>query len=202
MKTASLLLASLLMVSSAFAYDVSTMLSKAQRDFARGDMNSAKTEFNKVLKEDAHNTTAINYLRMIAAADKGKKNNALKQKLEALVIPKIALKDATFNSALDFLTQQASKLSGGKIKVSFVVKLPKNFAKTQKVTLNLNDVPFTEVLTYIGALTGTQFQIQQYAILVTKKEATSPVNQPPGAQPSATPAKTPAVSPISKPVVQ
>ncbi len=50
----------------------------------------------------------------------------------------------------------------------------------QTVTLNLTNIPFTEVLKYVGQLTGTRFDIEKYAIVV--RPATPAVASAPAAE--------------------
>lgn len=146
---------------------VQDALTEAQRDYIRGDTDAAKERFQFVLELDPHNVTAQNYLRMIQTSEANKgKNGELEKTLTSLVIPRVQLKDATFDSTLDYLKQTAEKASGGKTKVSFVVQVPAEVATRTKVSLDLSDLPFTEVLHYLSELTGFKFSIEKYAITV------------------------------------
>jgi hypothetical protein len=150
-------------------------LTEAQRDYIRGDMDAAKERFQFVLQLDPQNITALNYLRMIVTAENASgRNGALEKELNALVIPHVELKEATFDTTLEYLKQTAAKVSGGKTKVNFVVQLPQDVATSTKVTLNLSDVPFTEVLHYVSELTGFTFSIDKYAITVKQASAATP----------------------------
>ncbi len=90
----------------------------------------------------------------------------MEKALTALIIPHVQLKDATFDSTLEYLKQTAEKASGGKTKVSFVVQVPEDVATKTKVSIDLADIPFTEVLHYLSELTGFKFTIEKYAITV------------------------------------
>jgi hypothetical protein len=156
------------------------LLTEAQRDYLRGDADNAKQKFKMVLESDPRNVTAQNYLRMIAVQEKsGNGAGQLEKQLQALILPRVELKDATFGTALEYLKQNAAKVSEGKTKVSFVVQVPADIADSKKVTLSLTNVPFTEVLRYMGELTGFRFAIEKYAIFVKEKTgAPSPSAQP------------------------
>jgi hypothetical protein len=96
------------------------------------------------------------------------------KQLSAIVLPKIEFREATLGSALDFLKQQVNKQSEGKTMVNFVLQLPEEQVKKQTVTLSLANVPFTEVLRYLGTLSGTTFTFEKYAITVRPAAGTAP----------------------------
>ena len=173
MKTLAMIVAGLLLVcgEGAMAQSSQQLFSEAQRAYIGGDVETARQKFQTVLELDPANIGAKNYLRMIAAQQKTDGNGQLEAQLKSLVLPKVEFKDATFGSALEYLKQQAAKQSAGKIKVSFVVQLAPEFAETQRVSLNLADIPFTEALHYLGELAGVDFKIEQYAVIVKKKPA-------------------------------
>jgi hypothetical protein len=78
----------------------------------------------------------------------------------------VELKEATLGSALDFLKKTVDRQSEGKLAVNFVVQLPDDQVTTQPVTLSLSNVPFTEVLRYLGGVAGLNFVYDKYAIIV------------------------------------
>jgi len=85
--------------------------------------------------------------------------------LENLRVPKLEFREATLDSALQYLTQQASTLSGGDLKLNFVVKLsPEQQSKT--ITLSLGDIPLSEVLKYVAELAGVSVSYETHAIVI------------------------------------
>ncbi len=143
--------------------------SEAQRAYLAGDTATAKTKFQEVLTVDPTNIGAKNYLRTILMAEKKDKKGALSGQFATLIVPKVSFKEASLASVLDFLKGKAAELSDNKIAPSFVLKLPADFAAQTPITLELSNVPFTEVLRYLGDLTSTKFDIQEYAIVVTQR---------------------------------
>ena len=143
--------------------------SEAQRAYLGGDTATAKTKFQELLSVDPSNVGAKNYLRMIVMAEKKDKKGALSGQLATLMVPKVSFKEASFASVLEFLKTKAAELSANKVAPSFVLQLPPDFAKQTPITLELSNVPFTEVLRYLGDLTSTKFQIQEFAIVVTQR---------------------------------
>lgn len=145
-------------------------MSEAQTAYIRGDTEGAKKQFQLVLQIDPRNQVASNYLRMIQAQDAKKPvGNNQEIQLAKLIIPKLEFRDATLGSAIEYLRQAVTKASDGKQSVNFVLNIPDEQAKTQTITLALSNIPFTEVVKYIGELAGLRFDYEKYAIKVSSK---------------------------------
>ena len=169
------------MAAGALAESTQEMLTAAQAAYVRGDVETAKKTFLLISKTDPKNQTAIGYLRMIAAQEaKGPAENATRKQLDKLIVPKIEFREATLGSVLDFLKQAALKNSDGKVAVNFVVQLPEDVVKTQTVTLSLTNIPFNEVLKYVGGLANVEFTFDKYAIIVKPHNAAAPATTQPG----------------------
>jgi hypothetical protein len=171
------------------AQSAQQILSDAQTAYIRGDMESAKKGFEMVYRMDPRNAVAIGYLRMIKVAEaKAPKGNDLEKQLEGVIIPKVEFREATLTSGLDYLRQAIGKVTDGKVPVNFVVNLPEE-QKNYPVTLSLTNVPFTDVLRYVGGLANVKFSYDKYAISVQSAGAPppAPVSAPPATQ-STTPA--------------
>jgi len=168
-------------------HDAHDTLSDAQRAYLRGDMDTAKQLFKIELELDPHNVTAINYMRMINTQEKSNgETSALREKqLAALILPHVELNEATLGTALDYLKQSAARQ--GVTDVSFVVQAPQDVVDSKKVTLNLSKIPFTEVMRYMGELTGFKFAIEKYAIVVKPDAVTVVTSASPVPAPAATP---------------
>ena len=147
--------------------EVQTLLTEAQTAYMRGDIESAKANFEMVNKLDPRNQTAIAFLRRIQVelAQKGGAG-AVEKKLAAIIIPNLEFKDATLRETLDFLRKKVNDMPNNQQPVNFVMQLPDEQAATAKVTLNLTNIPFTEALRYIGGLAGVSFAYDKYAITV------------------------------------
>lgn len=172
----------LLLYGYAFAVDPTTQqtFTEAQRAYLAGDLRTAKEKLRLVLAMEPNHQSARSYLRMIAAQEaKAGTGGELQQQLKSLVLPKVELRDATFGAALDYLKQLAKKQTDGKIDPSFVVQLPDYFVKTKTVTLNLNNIPFTEALRYLGELAQVKFAVEKHAVVVKElSNSSSPSSAP------------------------
>jgi hypothetical protein len=150
------------------------LLTDAQRNYFRGDLEAAKTGFQQVLAIDPRNEAALRYLRMIQAQEKKTGGGgAVQKQLRELTIARVEFRQATLDSALEYLKQEAAR---NNVQASFVVKPDVN--QMQKITLSLGNVPFTEVLRYIGDLAKVNFNVERHAIVVSKRGAPSPSPEP------------------------
>lgn len=145
------------------------LLTEAQAAYLRGDIDAARAKFESVLVLDPKNQTAIGYLKNINARESG---GSPEKQLARVIMPKIEFREASMTAALDYLKQSISKQTDGKTTVNFVVQLPEEQANAP-VTLSLSNVPFTEVLRYLGTLTKTSFVYDRYAIMVRPAASTA-----------------------------
>ena len=151
----------------------SSLLSQAQKAYIAGDVPTAKALFEQVVKDDPQNTTARNYLKNIAIAEAQAGPGAkVEKQLQALILPQVQFKDATLDSVLDALKQQAAKVSNGQTLVNFVVKPGVN--TTTPVTLALSNIPFREAVRYVGELVGAEIVFDRYAIILKPKSTSAP----------------------------
>ena len=165
------LVSALAFAGVAGAENVQDFLTAAQVAYQKGDIATAKRNFEMVNRMDPRNAVAIGFLKQIAAgAKKESGGEAVEKSLASLIIPKIEFKEATLGSALDFMKKKANEISGGKQAVNFVVQPGIDQAGTP-VTLNLRDIPFTEALRYVGELANISFEYQKYAVVVRPKGA-------------------------------
>ena len=152
------------------------ILSQAQTEYLRGEMDAAKRDFQTIQKADPRNQTAISYLRLIQIAEEkegGTKGN--EKDLAGIIIPHVEFKEATLDSTLDALKKTVAKVTNDKKSVNFVSQLPPELAAKQ-VTLSLSNVPFVEVLKYLGSVADVRFVFEKYAIIV--KPASAPAGNP------------------------
>jgi hypothetical protein len=159
------------------AQAVDDLLKEAQQAYVRGDSAIAKEKFEMIRRIEPDNRTAINYLRRIIAEEAKNPNkdltNGTQAALAKVIFPKIDLREASLAEALDFLRQKGNQIGEGKVAINFVLQIDEA-AKMNKVTLTLQNVPFTEVLRYIGELANVTFVYERFAIAVRPKGAAAP----------------------------
>jgi hypothetical protein len=172
MRSLPLLLVALLACSGSLRADEAhALFAEGQHAYVAGDTDTAKAKFALVLQLDPKHLAARNYLRMIEVQEaRSGKGGALEKELNALILTKVEFREATFGTILDYLKSQAAKESDGNVKVNFVVQLPASFVASKTLTLSLANVPFTEVLRYLGDLAHVRFVIDKYAVIVRELE--------------------------------
>ena len=163
--------------------EVAQFMADGLAAFNKGDYATARTAFEMVNTLDPRNETAIGYRRKIKELEKTAPKTIDQEKLLAgLIVPKVTLKEATLGSVFDYLRTTAAKLSGDKIAVNFVLKLPADVLDTKTVTLNMTNAPYTEVVKYVAELANLNVQYQKFAVLVTPRAAPAPEAPAPPAQ--------------------
>ncbi|HEY5892511.1 MAG TPA: hypothetical protein VIT91_04700 [Chthoniobacterales bacterium] len=147
--------------------NVDKLYSEAQHALMAGDVETASSKFREILTLSPRHEGATSYLKMMAVNQQGRKSQ-LSRDLDSVVLEKVTFRNASLSSVLEYLKVQAGKVSAGKVIPSFVLKLPQRYADEHSVTLDISNIPFKETLRYIGELTGTKFEVQEYAIVVSE----------------------------------
>src|SRR5690606_34206812 len=103
--------------------------------------------------------------KLIKAANaNAPKGSAIQAQLANVMIEKVSVREATLGSVLEFVRQTVAKSSGNKVQINFVAMLPQDRMDKQTVTLNLSNIPASEVLRYIGEQANVDFEFDKYAI--------------------------------------
>ena len=171
--------AAVLPIPRATAQTATQVYSEGVDALKQGDIPSAKHKLELALEIDRNYRPASALLNRINAEQRASAMGApglSSRALERTVVP-VEFKDTTLTSALEILRQRADETTGGKLKINFAVNLPPDLAN-KRVTLKMDRVPITEVLRYMGELTGVNFEVQQYAIMVTPAPTISTTPSP------------------------
>ena len=102
----------------------------------------------------------------------------LKQKLAAISFPTVQFRDANPEDVIDFIRQETGKLAADKTEINFVWQVPRG-ALVSPITLNLKNVPLTEILNYLAQVTGLRYRVDAYAVVIYKPEPPLPPNVKP-----------------------
>ena len=160
----------LLGAASSQAQTASQLYAQGVQAYNQGDVEQAKRQLQLTLEVDKNFRPASALLNRIAQEQRvagGAAPAAVvpTRSLERMVVP-VEFRDTSLQSALEYIRQHIEGSTSGKTTVNFVLNVPPELAN-KKVTLQLDHVPVTELLRYIGELAGVSIQIQKYAILVT-----------------------------------
>jgi len=138
----------------------------AKADYDAENYEKAAVGFRKVLKYQPSYVYARKYLTQTEALlKKGKTVVTLESKLSQLEVPSVEFDNASLGTVMSYLSQKAAEVSGGKVVANFIYKGPREDKESKMVTLKLGNVPMTEVIRYVGQLTGTKFKYEEYAVV-------------------------------------
>lgn len=132
-----------------------------------GDFPAAKNAFKEVLKIYPSHPQTITKLTQIAAASKTFAKDQTVAKLKSVIIPKFDAEGISLREALDMLIIHIDQASEKKVVVNFFVNDPAKKLNTQKVTLNVSNMPADAILTYIAEQTRTRVKYDPHAIVLT-----------------------------------
>jgi len=176
---AVMLIAGMMTAVVAAPSNLQKVFNDAKAAYNAGEYEKAAIGFRKVLKHQPGYIYARKYLTQTEAKIKsGTKNTAtLEDKLAKLKVTSVAFEDASLGMVMDYLSKKSEEISGGKVVANIIYKGPREDKESKTVTLKLSNVPMTEVIRYVGQLTGTRFKYEEYAIVgvpmtvVVRKEA-------------------------------
>ncbi len=171
--------------SQAMAQTATQVYSEGVEALKQGDIDAAKHKLQLALEIDRNCRPASALLSRINTEQRAGSAGApglSSRALERTVVP-VEFKDTTLTSALEILRQRADETTGGKLKLNFAVNVPPDLAN-KRVTLKFDRVPISEVLRYVGELTGVNFEVQPYAIMVTPAATATAAAPSPAANPT------------------
>lgn len=97
-------------------------------------------------------------------------SQAINNKLDTIIIPRIDFTDSSIKEALDFIKKRASDLDEGDTDnkgINIVLKLPPDSPDAAyPITLSLSDVPLREALRYVTEAANLKIKIETHAVVV------------------------------------
>ena len=97
-------------------------------------------------------------------------SQAINNKLDTIIIPRIDFTDSSIKEALDFIKKRASDLDEGDSDnkgINIVLKLPPDSPDAAyPITLSLSDVPLREALRYVTEAANLKIKIETHAVVV------------------------------------
>ncbi|MEM0895509.1 MAG: hypothetical protein AAGJ79_01395 [Verrucomicrobiota bacterium] len=146
--------------------------------YKRGDHNAAKAHFQKVLQGVPNHPQTMRYLAMIRKAEREELlKPSMEKQLDKVFIPKVDIEDTAFEDAVDYIRRKTKEISAGKVSPNIIMRVPPEKA-SEPVTMQLEQVPVSELLRYLTSITQTTAKYEPYAIVITPRNAGSPVQTP------------------------
>lgn len=142
----------------------------AQEIFARGsaallagDHSRAQQAFLQVLEIEPGNKAALANLQRIEVATLAQRK--MKSQIEKVIVPKVDFRDAALTSVLDYLPKFAAT-HPSQAPLNIVRLFPKEYGDSKLITLQLVNVPLTDLLDYVAQLGGVTVQYEKAAVVV------------------------------------
>ncbi|MDF1657912.1 MAG: tetratricopeptide repeat protein [Verrucomicrobiales bacterium] len=139
------------------------------------DYRAALQKFERVLQTKPGFVYARNYAgkcRAEIAKGAGPKNDT-EAVIAKIIIPEINVTDAPIGDVLDYLSDRAGELSGGKVVPNFIYEGSSEQRQNTLISLSLRNVPMTEAIRYVGQLSRTDFRYDPHAIVATPRGSQS-----------------------------
>jgi len=91
----------------------------------------------------------------------------LEAKLRTVIIPAVDFQEADLDTVFQYLTLKTAELTEGKIQPNFIYKGTTEERKRANLTLRLSNIPVSELIRYVGDVSGTAFSYEPHAIVGT-----------------------------------
>ena len=147
-------------LSSVFAAED---LQDAVKACQSGNLTEAKAMFEQVAAKEPKNQTAQNFLRQIATKQAGQL--AMKKKIDAIIVPKVDLRDTSAHEAFKFIFQLLNRNASQGFHPNMVWAVPENSSRT--ITLALDNVPGSAALEYAAKLAGLKVSYEEFAVRIS-----------------------------------
>jgi len=133
-----------------------------------GLYDEAEQQCNKILAQDPKQSTVKQLLDEIQEKKRQQNSSSdLRHKLDATTIHELNVRDATVLDVIEILRTESEKVSADKTPINFVWQTPEA-SKAAKLTLNLHNIPLSDVLKYVTEGTGLRYRAEAHAIIIYK----------------------------------
>ena len=150
------------------------------KQYEAGEFTVALKGFETFLKHQPSYPYARSYAAKCRQMIKqgGKPKAKIDAKLAGIIIPSIDFNGTDLGLVFEFLSQKSEELSEGKVVANFIYKGSEEMKKNNTVTLKLRNAPFLDVVRYVGQLTRTNFDFEEFAIVGTPVGSGAPSPTP------------------------
>lgn len=180
MKTTMLLylaaaLAALAPVTVKAVDDLHVIYEEGRAAFNAGEFQLAREKLAYVLTK---NPTHLPTRAMMAQIERvlGADNVMLRKSYEKIIIDKIEFADVELNEAILAVRMKAKIATNDKVVPNLIVKSPELGKKV--VSINLTQVPLSEVLQYLAQLAGGRLTYDKSAVLISSLADVRPTSDP------------------------
>lgn len=131
-----------------------------------GDPAAAGTYYKSALKIDPSHANSIYSLGQLKLTSPALAAKGREAKFGAVMIPVFQLDQATLQEALDAFSVKIEKESKETVTPNFVIEDPKKLLASQKLSMNLKNVPASAVMKYLLDQTGAKVRYDEHAVVI------------------------------------
>lgn len=165
--------------------DLHVIYEEGRAAFNAGEFQLAREKLAYVLTK---NPTHLPTRAMMAQIERvmGVDNVMLRKSYEKIIIDKIEFADVELNEAIYAVRMKAKIATNDKVVPNLIVKSPELGKKI--VSINLSQVPLSEVLQYLAQLAGGRLTYDKSAVMISSlADVRTPVDPAPAPAPAAVP---------------
>jgi exonuclease VII small subunit len=158
------------------ADDLHVMYEEGRAAYHAGQLELAREKLSYVLSK-APNHLPTKAMMVQIERQIGADNASLRKSYEKIIIERIEFNEVPLEEALQVVRAFSLKATGGKVAPNVIIKNPELGKRT--VSLNLAQVPLSEVLNYLAQLTSSRLHYDKSAVMITTLADVRPVPAPP-----------------------
>lgn len=144
--------------------DIHVTYEEGRAAFLAGEFALAREKLALVLAKSPDHLPTRAMLAKIES-QLGPDNTMLRKSYEKIILERVEFADVTLEEALQAVRMLSLKATQNKVAPNVIIKVPDDSKKT--LSLNLAQVPLSEVLSYLAQLTGTRLVYDKTAVVIT-----------------------------------
>ena len=151
------------------ARQIQSLYQQAVKEMQSGEIESARTNFQKVLRIQPNHGHARFHLSRLDTVGKKfvlqKRTNLFK----TTKIPVIDFHEATLQEVLEHLNEETQKITDKKFNPNFILQDPKGLIKEKEITLSMKNIPLSAALKYVLEMTGATARFDEHGTVIRPK---------------------------------
>jgi len=142
--------------------DINALFQMGKAAYYKGDLETAQQILSQVAAREPRHFETRALLAQIRTQLKPN-GSSLKRTYEGVTLAKIEFADVTLQEALDGLRAMSKSATEGKVIPNFIVK--DEAIGTKTISLNLSNIPLTQVIQYLADVAGAKTTYDQHAVI-------------------------------------
>jgi hypothetical protein len=145
---------------------IQELYQRAVTEMNQGKVAAAEQDFQAILRAQPQHPQALYALNLLKSNRANYAARSRLHRMKAIQIDRVDYADASLTEALESLSAQVTKASADKFVPNFIVKDPQKKFESAQLTLQLQNVPASQVLNYIVDHVQAKVLYEEHAILI------------------------------------